>query len=307
MENVTQFKSLAFFIVFVLKINFGFSQSSAVYDINFTSVWNANDHSTLPNNAHWSKLVGVTHNSNVSFWNEGETASIGIERIAEQGINTEFNQEVNAAITAGNANFYMEGDELETATGSIIINGLVIDENFSYLTLASMIAPSPDWMIGINNVNLREDDEWLPLLTFDLYVYDTGTDDGMNYVSPNADSNPRGVITNMIGAFPFNSEKVGTLTITLQSVLNVDEPNFQNTLKLYPNPSYGQITISNPNVLSISRIEIYNMIGKMAYYSELNTTANTFSLDLNTLNSGIYLLKMTTENGQTINQKLIMK
>ena len=307
MENVTQFKSLAFFILFILKINLGYSQSSAVYDINFTSVWNATDHSTLPNNAHWSKLVGVTHNSNVSFWDENETATIGIERIAEQGINTEFNQEVNAAITAGNANFYIDSDDLDTATGSIIINGLEVDENFSYLTLASMIAPSPDWMIGINNVNLRENDEWLPLLTFDLYVYDTGTDDGMNYVSTNANSNPRGVITNMIGVFPFNSEKVGTLTITLQSVLSVDEPTLQNTLKIYPNPSNGQITISNPTVLSISRIEIYNMLGKMTYYSELNTTTSAVSLDVNSLHSGVYLLKMTLENGQSTTQKLIMK
>src|SRR5690606_8649769 len=104
-----------------------------------------------------------------------------------------------------------------------------------------------------------------------------------------------------------NSEKVGTMTITLQSVLSVDEPIFQNTLKLYPNPSSGQITISNPNTLNISNIEIYSVLGNLAYQSELNTTANTFSLDLNTLNSGIYLLKITLENGQTTTQKLIMK
>jgi hypothetical protein len=175
----------------------------------------------------------------VNFWNESETASIGIERIAEQGINTEFNQEVNTAITAGNANFYIDGDDLDTATGSIIINGLVVDENFSYLTLVSMIAPSPDWMIGINNVNLRENDEWLPLLTFDLYVYDTGTDDGMNYVSPNADSNPRGVITNMIGVFPFNSEKVGTLTITLRSA-QLRLKKSAGTTELYIFIAFGQ-------------------------------------------------------------------
>jgi hypothetical protein len=307
MNNITSLKSFVLSALFVSLFSLGHSQSKAIYNINFTSVWNATDHSTLPNNEHWSKLVGVTHNANVNFWSEGETASIGIERIAEQGINTEFNEEVNTAISAGNADFYIDGDDLDTATGSIMINELEVNDDFSYLTLASMIAPSPDWMIGINNVNLRENDEWLPLLTFDLYVYDTGTDDGMNYVSTNVNSNPRGLITNMIGVFPFNSEKVGTLTITLQSVLSVDDPTFSNTLKVFPNPSYGQITISNPNTLNISTIEIYSVLGNLTYQSGLNTTANTVSLDVNSLNSGIYLLKMTTENGQTINQKLIMK
>ena len=78
-------------------------------------------------------------------------------------------------------------------------------------------------------------------------------------------------------------------------------------MKVFPNPSYGQITISNPNTLNISTIEIYSVLGNLTYQSGLNTTANTVSLDVNSLNSGIYLLKMTTENGQTINQKLIMK
>jgi hypothetical protein len=162
-------------------------------------------------------------------------------------------------------------------------------------------------MIGINNVNLRENDEWLPLLTFDLYVYDTGTDDGLNYVSTNANSNPRGVITHMIGVFPFNSEKVGTLTITLQSVLSVDEPTLQDTFKIFPNPSQGQISINNQNALNFSTIEIYDVFGKKAFHNHLNSTTNSVSLDVTSLKSGVYFLKMTLENGQTSTQKLILK
>ncbi|MCZ6595238.1 MAG: hypothetical protein O6943_10045, partial [Bacteroidetes bacterium] len=48
---------------------YSFAQSEATYSVTFTSNWTqtAHPHSSgnLPGNAHWSKLVGATHNDQV--------------------------------------------------------------------------------------------------------------------------------------------------------------------------------------------------------------------------------------------------
>ena len=69
----TTFKIL-FLTLFVGNI---YGQSTAIYDITFTSTWNSTDHGTLPGNAHWSDLVGAKHNSNVTFLEMGAMATTG--------------------------------------------------------------------------------------------------------------------------------------------------------------------------------------------------------------------------------------
>jgi metal-dependent HD superfamily phosphatase/phosphodiesterase len=49
-----------------------------------------------------------------------------------------------------------------------------------------MIAPSPDWFIGIRDVNLYAGNTWVNKLEFDLKLYDSGTDTGVRFDSNNA-------------------------------------------------------------------------------------------------------------------------
>ncbi|MSU34437.1 MAG: hypothetical protein EXS36_04900 [Pedosphaera sp.] len=52
----------------------------------FESTWNAASHpQSFPSGAHWFPLIGGTHNSSVTFWEEGETPTQGIEDLAELG------------------------------------------------------------------------------------------------------------------------------------------------------------------------------------------------------------------------------
>jgi hypothetical protein len=48
-----------------------------------------------------------------------------------------------------------------------------------------MIAPSPDWFVGVAALSLYGDDGWIEELVVDLYPYDAGTDSGPSYTSPN--------------------------------------------------------------------------------------------------------------------------
>ena len=72
-----------------------FAQSKASYTVSFTSVWDTetndpvkgNSTMTLPVNAHWSDLVGATHNSSSRLLEMGNLASLGIKNVAEVGSN----------------------------------------------------------------------------------------------------------------------------------------------------------------------------------------------------------------------------
>lgn len=55
-----------------------------------------------------------------------------------------------------------------------------------------MFGPSPDWVVGVSGLNLcRKDCTWIPSLDIDLYPWDSGTDSGISYMSPNTETQPR--------------------------------------------------------------------------------------------------------------------
>ena len=153
MKTITKFICI---LTTVFSFN-SFSQSNATYTITFNSEWNASNHGTLPDDAHWSKLVGANHNSAVSFWELNQTASQGIEDVSEIGSNTAFITEITASISEGNTQQYINGSNLNSALGTIVID-VEVSEDYPHLTLASMIAPSPDWFIGVNNLSLLDEE-----------------------------------------------------------------------------------------------------------------------------------------------------
>ena len=81
-----------------------------------------------------------------------------------------------------------------------------------------MIAPSPDWFVGIHGVDLRPGGVWAREIVVDLDPYDSGTDSGVNYTSGNADITPHLPIANIAGTFPFTgAPRIGTFRLTLLS------------------------------------------------------------------------------------------
>lgn len=51
------------------------------------------------------------------------------------------------------------------------------------LSLVSMFGPSPDWVVGINGLNLCNTDcSWADSFDIDLYPWDAGTDNGITYM-----------------------------------------------------------------------------------------------------------------------------
>ena len=67
----------------------------------------------------------------------------------------------------------------------------VIGPEHGLVTLVSMIAPSPDWFVGVHGMSLLEGGDWVAEKTVSLEPYDAGTDGGRTYKSPDADTRPR--------------------------------------------------------------------------------------------------------------------
>ena len=80
------------------------------------------------------------------------------------------------------------------------------------------------------------------------------------------------------------------------SFLNNEDFDLQNQLVLYPNPTEGKITTSNPN-LDIKDLSIYNTLGMLV--------SNT--LDVSNQPSGLYLVVITSPNNEVLRRTIIKK
>ena len=85
-------------------------------------------------------------------------------------------------------------------------------------------------------------------------------------------------------------------------LLSNEETPF-STFEMYPNPVSDVLNIKNQAVGKIT-IEIYSILGKNIIKKSFNSS--NFTLNVSTLNRGIYILKLTEDN-HTITRKLIKK
>lgn len=187
--------------------------STATYTITFNATWSTTTHPNhFPDRAHFSKLVVVSHNADVEFWEVGGLSSLGVQNIAEFGANTVFMSEFDQSKALGQANAYTESVELLSLPNSTTIT-IELDKDYPLLTALSMIAPSPDWFVGVNNISLIQNDEWVSELTLPLLALDAGTDSGVNFTSANKVTNPKQPIQFLeFGSSSLNS--FGELVIT---------------------------------------------------------------------------------------------
>ena len=184
---------------------------TANYVLTFRSEWNQQDH-PFPLGAHYSSLIGATHSPDVAFWQEGALASPGIESMAETGRIFPLFDEITAA---GNLAQHVTGQGIGASGSSI--TAFEADPLRTQLTLVTMIAPSPDWFVGVGGLDLRDTKNWRDTIVVDLFGYDAGTDSGTGFTSRNADTQPAEPISLLgppLGGLP----RLGTFTIVLDSV-----------------------------------------------------------------------------------------
>lgn len=171
----------------------------ARYEVTFEATWSDGTHPTdFPSSAHFSGLIGGTHDSTVEFWRAGDFASEGIRLMAERGSKFPLSQEVERAIGAGSANTVLSGGNLGRSPGAVNLQ-FDISQRFSLVTLVTMVAPSPDWFVGVSGLALFENGQWVEERRVSLDPYDAGTDSGITYGSPDLPTVPRAPIARITG------------------------------------------------------------------------------------------------------------
>ena len=98
----------------------------------------------------------------------------------------------------------VQRSEMQMAKGihSVIVRGgisvgdgevhteFTIDCSHPLISVISMIAPSPDWIVGVHDLRLCRHDGWMKEYHAILPGYDCGTDSGECYTCPDAPEDP---------------------------------------------------------------------------------------------------------------------
>jgi len=202
----------------------GTMSGGADYTVVVKSTWTAATHpfeypaAGALTGPHFSGVIGASHNASYGVFADGTPPTAGLERLSEEGKHTPLDDEIRAAIAAGNAGVLVETGPLRDFTDSLVAT-VHVDSLHPMVSLVMMVAPSPDWFTGVSNVNLMENGQWVAAKTLDLLAWDSGGDDGATYKAPDMDTNPKKPTSQgMTPHFVINGAvvPVGTLTITRQ-------------------------------------------------------------------------------------------
>jgi len=186
------------------------------YQVTFERIWSDQTHpQDFPLLAHFSPVIGLTHNGEYEPFAAGATASAGIEHLCEEGKHQPLDGEIRAAVAAGTAGALIETMEpLRSVPGKAVAT-FEIDAAHPMVSIAAMIAPSPDWCAVASDVSLRENGEWVKQQTLVLEAWDAGTDSATSYRALDDDTQPRGKLSlNTSPYFVQNGKRVAVGTVT---------------------------------------------------------------------------------------------
>lgn len=148
--------------------------------------------------AQWSKVVGRSHDVSYVLWRLGQEASQGLKVFAETA-----KSELLDAQAQGEGGIYDEFSAPPIPSGAGKTEAeFFVDGNHSRVSLVSRIIPSPDWIIGIDSLDLCEKGKWVDSLTLEVSPVDVGTDNGFTFTAPNWASSPQEKIYRITSKFP---------------------------------------------------------------------------------------------------------
>jgi len=201
------------------------------YLVEVESTWSTTTHpGAFPPAAHFSHFGGAVHSAAADFWSVGELASPGMVRMAERGSLIELDDEVLAAIDAGTASqlifetrWFCPPETSHPSCGALFFE-IEVSPAFPLVTLASMLAPTPDWFVGIDSEPLMEDGAWVREKVVTLYPYDGGTraQNEFDLFGPlTTPPDPITLITEESGQV-ITGQSIGSVTFTLQCPEDLD-------------------------------------------------------------------------------------
>ncbi len=119
--------------------------------------------------------------------------------MAEFGRTNPLDTEIRAAIGGGAAEALYIGPAIDKSPATAMMD-ITVSQRYPLVTLVSMIAPSPDWFVGVAGLPLFENEQWIGERRVELDPWDAGTDNGVTYFSPDAVTTPFAPISRIVTA-----------------------------------------------------------------------------------------------------------
>lgn len=246
------------------------------YKFTFEGVWSgANFPLNYPSDGHFSLITIASHNKNFALFVEGTPVTPGLEMLAEKGEGLMLQKELRANPDVLNVG---ESSELPTRGVGTWVVTIVVDPNHPFISAAAMVAPSSDWFVSANGVNMCDvkTGQWKEIVTIDdVEVCDAGTDDGDCLICEveNLDTQPQGTVSIVGPGENFCADcdvDLGTFTIEDMGMACDGDAKYMMTfngvwnsakfpLQYPPDAHFSQITVASHT----SNFYIYRE-GKMA-------------------------------------------
>jgi len=93
-----------------------------------------------------------------------------------------------------------------------------------------------------------------------------------------------------------NSDIIGIDTFSVDRALASTESFFKNNLSIYPNPTKGILNINSDTNVTINNAVLTDLNGRIIKSVNL-TGVNNPTIDITDVNTGIYFIKVTTDQG----------
>eukprot|EP00189_Rhodosorus_marinus_P004937 CAMPEP_0113953900 /NCGR_PEP_ID=MMETSP0011_2-20120614/113_1 /TAXON_ID=101924 /ORGANISM="Rhodosorus marinus" /LENGTH=224 /DNA_ID=CAMNT_0000962687 /DNA_START=494 /DNA_END=1168 /DNA_ORIENTATION=- /assembly_acc=CAM_ASM_000156 len=189
-------------------------KGKAIYKVVVKYVWTGMTHpGAYPPDGHFSPTTVCSHGDGYTMWTPGGFATKGVQDVAETGNNKALLKELKAQL--GRNVYWYDASKGPTPDGTEKVVFLIkLDGYRSMSSGISMVAPSPDWYTGWDNVELCDSKgKWVKKYKGNLSVWDAGTDSGKKFTSKDKKTKPYDKIVSILST-TFGGVPVGTVTFT---------------------------------------------------------------------------------------------
>ena len=112
---------------------------------------------------------------------------------------------------------------------------------------------------------------------------------------------PDGVYTiTMTATDEYGNTSTCDFELTVTTVIGVDENSLDKGLALYPNPADNVVNLVNKTDISLEKMMIYDINGKLVSQTDLRTMQGVKAVDVSSLASGVYMVQIIGDNASTV-------
>ncbi|TVZ55660.1 putative secreted protein (Por secretion system target) [Lutibacter sp. Hel_I_33_5] len=94
---------------------------------------------------------------------------------------------------------------------------------------------------------------------------------------------------------------ISNVTITTATTLSLENNTLSKSLTIYPNPANGLLNVKLNNNVAAKRVQLVDLTGKSVYSSN-----NAKAINVSKFARGLYILKVTSNDGATASKKVVL-